>query len=258
MDYEAAIARVDGMILDVVRYNDATNAAKANNDVSRSHALLERIDKADDDIIRDLAVVTKIAKTSTHINWKDLEASHPQRYYDRWVRSLETLKGLRAELASIEEVDQIMGPTGPSMSATALHPAIWHAALDLWSDEHYREAVQAAATGLDLMTSAKTGLDLTGKPLFGEAFSSGPAQAGRPRLRYPECVGDGDAVTNQHEGTRNISVGAMQLIRNVTTHSLDPLVADVAFEYLAVLSVVARQVERATLVSQGDPDPLYP
>ena len=256
MDYAAAIARVDGMIEDIKAYNRAWSELNNNPILNKSNELGERVSEADDALARDLAVVTVIAKSSTHVDWNHLAPSHPLGMFDRWMRSLEVLKNLRAELASVEEVAQIMGPTGPSMSASSLHPAIWNAALYLWNNGHYREAVQAAGTALDSITSAKTGTNLSGKDLFQEVFSAGPAQLGRPRLRFPHIpTTEKHTWTNQHEGTRNLSVGAMQLIRNITTHSLDPLDSNVAFEYLAVLSVVARQVEVGTVVEHGDPDP---
>ena len=230
MDYEAALARLDRLASDIEAY---VYASEFNRDD------YEELENLDMKILEGVEVAQHVAY-EVGMQWTAKTAynvGHPER----WDRSHAQLRRVRAKVATAEEIAQIKGPKGPSMSATGLHPAIWNAALDLWSNEHHREAVQAAATALDLMTSAKTGTNLSGKELFQEVFSSSHPKPGKARLRFAEIpVTEKHTWTNQHEGSRNLPLGAMQLIRNMTTHSLDPLDPNVAFEYLAVLSVVAR------------------
>ena len=54
-----------------------------------------------------------------------------------------------AILAQREELAEIVGPVGPRLVASELHPTIWGAAAKLWDDGHLRPAVQTAATALE-------------------------------------------------------------------------------------------------------------
>jgi hypothetical protein len=54
-----------------------------------------------------------------------------------------------AILAHREELAEIVGPVGPRLSASELHPAILGAAAALWGVGHFRAAVQTAATALE-------------------------------------------------------------------------------------------------------------
>lgn len=55
-------------------------------------------------------------------------------------------------LALIDEADEIeknLDPVGPQLPAAELHYWVWEAARSLWETQHYREAVQAAATSIN-------------------------------------------------------------------------------------------------------------
>jgi hypothetical protein len=56
-----------------------------------------------------------------------------------------------AILTQREELAEIVGPVGPKLSASELHPTIWGAAAHLWDDGHFRASVQTSATALDGM-----------------------------------------------------------------------------------------------------------
>jgi hypothetical protein len=62
-----------------------------------------------------------------------------------------------AILTQREELAAIVGPVGPRLSASELHPNIWSAAAKLWDDGHYRQAVGTAASALEGLLQAVAG-----------------------------------------------------------------------------------------------------
>lgn len=146
------------------------------------------------------------------------------------------------------ETDAIFAPKGPRLAAKDLHPWVWNAAVDLWSDGHPRSAVQSAATALfDSHLPAK--LETTGKPgdLVSQAFSLEPAEPGKNRLRIPGYDGGSESWKNVHEGAKFIGMGCVKAIRNLTTHDLH-IDEQRALEELACLSLFARLVADANVV----------
>jgi hypothetical protein len=169
----------------------------------------------------------------------------------RAVAACEELIGI---IETADRADAIFEPTGPKLSASDLHPWIWNAAVDLWSDGYFREAVQAAATALfDSHTPAKVGgtRDTSGgKDLMSQAFSTKDPEPGISRLRLPgfnKTTSPKD-WTSAHEGAMFMGMGAAQGIRNIVTHNVTPLPEQEGLEMLATLSLVARLVDRATAV----------
>jgi Protein of unknown function (Hypoth_ymh) len=157
---------------------------------------------------------------------------------------------IRGLIESEQRLAAILEPIGPRLAARGLHPTVWNAAATLWDGRHYREAISAAGTGIDLALQAKLGRnDVTGTPLIQEAFSADPPKAGRPRLRFNRYERDTQDWTNAHEGARHLGVGCMMRIRNLTTHSLDQPQEGEALEQLAALSVFARLLDDADLES---------
>ncbi|HEX6394026.1 MAG TPA: TIGR02391 family protein [Acidimicrobiales bacterium] len=146
------------------------------------------------------------------------------------------------------DADAIFTPKGPGLAAKDLHPWVWNAAVDLWSDGHHREAVQRAATALfDSHLPAK--LETDGKPLdlINQAFDLEPPAAGKHRLRIPGYSEGSDSWKNVHNGARFIGMGCLAAIRNLATHDLH-LDEQRALEELAALSLFARWVAEAEVV----------
>jgi hypothetical protein len=150
-------------------------------------------------------------------------------------------------IANRERLEQIMGPTGPRLSASAMHRWVWSAAAELWDDGHPRPAVQQAATALfDGHLPAKLKLSKgAGGTDPSSAFSDKPPAIGSPRLRLPQYPDDGQDRTSAHEGARFLGMACQKLVRNLTTHSHESLDEDIALEYLAMLSAFARLVDEA-------------
>ena len=169
-------------------------------------------------------------------------STHP-----RWVERLIGILENRARR------DEIFEPAGPKLKAAQLHPWVWNAALDLWNDGHYREAVQAAATAVERQTKLKIDRgDLGGTKLYAEAFTL-KTRPGIPKLRFRHLeaqTSDGSSTqdwNSAHDGAAAFGRGCSLGIRNLVSHSIDAVSEHVALEHVAALSVLARWVDTAAV-----------
>ncbi|MXW99132.1 MAG: hypothetical protein F4118_11560 [Acidimicrobiaceae bacterium] len=152
-----------------------------------------------------------------------------------------------------EEYQRILGPEGPTLAAGGLHSWVWHAVVNLWENEHYKQAVNAAASAIEEQTQLKLDRgDLSGADLYTQAFKVdeiGARPAGR-RLRFQhieELTSDGKrnkSWTSAHQGAMSFGQGCALGIRNLNAHGTSELPEQEALEYLAALSVLARWVDR--------------
>ena len=156
--------------------------------------------------------------------------------------------------------EQILGPSGPLLAAEGLHKWVWHAAVNLWSDGHYKQAVNAAAAAVEKQTQVKLDReDISGTKLYTEAFKLDTKPDER-RLRFThltEKTADGNLTENwksAHQGAMNYGQGCALGIRNMNTHGTGELPEQEALEYLASLSVLACWVDTAQVLPD-DPDP---
>ena len=155
--------------------------------------------------------------------------------------------------------ERILGPSGPVLAAEGLHPWVWHAAVDLWDDGHYKHAVNGAAAKVEEQTQLKLDReDLSGTKLYTEAFRL-DAKPGERRLRFmhlTELTADGNRTQtwkSAHQGAMNYGQGCAEGIRNMNAHGTRELDEKEALEYLAALSVLARWVDTAQ-VPNDDPE----
>jgi hypothetical protein len=150
-------------------------------------------------------------------------------------------------LAEREEWKANLGPDGPVVAADQFHPWVWQAALTLWDSKHYRQAVHAAATAITAHTQTKLGrTDVADDALMQEAFSENPPQPGKPRLRCPGDPND-QTVKSRQRGARQYAVACYFAIRNPAAHETSEWDQQVALEYLAALSVLARWIDGWTV-----------
>jgi Protein of unknown function (Hypoth_ymh) len=174
---------------------------------------------------------------------------------DRWTRIREDLVRVRGWILDMERAAVILGPTGPQLAATGLHPWVWGPAVSSWDAGNYRFAVHAAATNVDEQLRLKLGrLELSGKQLVEQAFSLDDASEDRPRLRFtdmdPARVDDWNSA---HDGARSFGIGCTLAIRNVATHGTEEMPEQETLEQLAALSVFARMVAAAQRVESTVP-----
>lgn len=153
-----------------------------------------------------------------------------------------------AILAHREELYSIVGPVGPRLSATELHPVIWGAAAALWDDGHVRPAVQTACTALEGLLQLSTGPAVAGENLA-LVFSSGSASTESPRLRIRGVEPASRTSKSAHEGAAALVRGSFLAIRNLVSHPGWPDPDEIeGLEMLAVLSYVAHLIDRSELV----------
>jgi hypothetical protein len=84
--------------------------------------------------------------------------------------------------------------------------------------------------------------DISGKDLMAQAFTTKEPEQGKKRLR---CPGNpkSETIRSQQEGAIAFASGSMQLIRNPAHHLNGDWNPVTAFEHLAALSIIARQIE---------------
>lgn len=152
-----------------------------------------------------------------------------------------------AILAQREELAKIVGPVGPRLSASELHPTIWGAAARLWDDGNLRAAVQTAATALEGLLQGIAGPGVSGESLA-VLFSTTDPTAGSPRLRLRRADPASKTWRSAHEGAGALIRGAFMGVRNLMAHPgwPDPSPSE-ALEMLAVLSYIARLVDQSDL-----------
>jgi hypothetical protein len=155
-----------------------------------------------------------------------------------------------AILGQREELAEIVGPVGPRLSASELHPVIWSAAAELWDDGYFRQAVQSAATNLEGLLGGVAGPSYSGADLAGLYSLHDPTEKW-PRLRLRD-VDDPASQTfiSAHEGAAFLVRGAFKSVRNLMSHPgwPDPTASE-ALEMLPVLSYVAHLVGRSETVT---------
>jgi uncharacterized protein (TIGR02391 family) len=150
-----------------------------------------------------------------------------------------------AILEDQEEVAERLRPDAPTLPADEFHPWVWEAARTFWEAGAYAVAVEQAAKSITAHAQRKTGCKLTDLDLMKQVWSGDGPQPGKPRLRLP-----GDRTTKTWEsrqrGARGLADGCYGGIRNVVAHEHEPnWTAQVALEYLATLSVLARWIDEA-------------
>ena len=154
-----------------------------------------------------------------------------------------------------DDYQRIFGPAGPTLVASGLHPSVWNAAASLWDGGHYDSAVHAAYKAVERQTQVSISrLDLDGKALYGQAFSTKDPSSGEKRLRFPDInrTEEPKRWTSAHEAARNLGMGCAQGIRNPQAHPSPDLTEQEALEQLAALSVLARWVDECEVASAAD------
>lgn len=199
-----------------------------------------------------LPVVRKIA-TAVEPDLQNGFVEQPRRW--EWSSVYDALIRLRGLLEHDQELAEILGPRGPAAAADQLHSWVWAAAASLWDDGYHREAVQAAATQVEIHARAKIGRQgLSGADLMMQAWATDPPrrEAAR-RLRFTELQPGTETFISAHEGAKFFGAGCMLGIRNLLTHTLDQPPPQVALEHLAALSVLARWIEAAEVAEVSPP-----
>lgn len=170
------------------------------------------------------------------------------RHKARWNHLRDWASRGVAALKRERELREKLGEDAPQISAAALHPWVWSGAESLWGSRHFRSAVEDAAKKVNAETQNKVGRrDVSETNLFKESFSVDAAAPGKARLRRMQADGS-DTYKSMQRGAMALAEGIYAGIRNPFNHE-DPsdIEEQVALEYLAALSVLARWVDESTL-----------
>jgi uncharacterized protein (TIGR02391 family) len=201
---------------------------------------------SEDDVIKKAQVVEQILDRVVP-TWRELEVSTSNK---RWELHREAAVRAKEAVLRAEEVRKHLGENAPDISAANLHPWVWSGAASLWQSGHHRSAVEDAAKKVNAETQNKLGRrDLSETKLFQEAFSENAPSTARPRLRRMPDDGS-DTYKSVQRGARALAEGIYAGIRNPLSHEPDQdLSEQVALEYLAALSVLARWVDESNVES---------
>lgn len=181
--------------------------------------------------------------------WHELDVDTDRK---KWAVHHEAAIRAKEALVRADEVRTNLGDDAPEISAASLHPWIWSGAASLWRSGHYRSAVEDAARKVNAETQNKVGRrDLSETKLFQEVFSDKAAEAGKARLRRMAPDGS-DTYKSVQRGAMALAEGIFAGIRNPLSHEADQeLDEQVALEYLAALSVLARWVDESEVEHAG-------
>lgn len=239
MNTEWALAELDKFITQTVMKNNSYVGSGVVSITDKSSTAAP-----DAEVTKQAQVVEKILDRVVP-NWRtEIEL----RRTNRWTRHREAAIRAREELIRQEEIQQNLGDDAPQISAADLHPWVWSGARSLWQSGHFRSAVEDAAKKVNAEAQNKVGRpNLSETKLFQEVFSEKPAEPGKARLRRMKPDGS-DTYKSMQRGAMALAEGIYAGIRNPFNHD-DPkdIGEQVALEYLAALSVLARWVDESTV-----------
>ncbi len=121
-----------------------------------------------------------------------------------------------------------------------LHPAIATASTDTYRGGHYREAVLNASIALVNQVKQKSGQHSgDGSGLMSNVFS-----ANKPTLAFNELRDQTDK--DEQEGLMHLFMGAVLALRNPRAHALFDDSPELALDYIAFLSMLAKRLDTTT------------
>lgn len=169
-----------------------------------------------------------------------------ERVQQHWFRQglprmVATLEGL---IKRLEEKREDLGADTTTRVRSAfegldLHPRIASVSVDLYRDGHYRNAVADAAVALVNYVKEKSRRhDLDGSGLMSTVFSKN-----KPVLAFNDLTDRTDE--DEQEGMMHLFMGAVLALRNPRVHTLLDDSPEMALEYIAFISMLAKRVDQA-------------
>lgn len=215
----------------------------------REHPHMEsEVDEGYDEVVQRVRLARDVVAAMGESVLAGEIAEHGQAYGHPYGRARNAIVEAIGVLEQRAELARIVGPQGPRMSASELHRVIWGSAAPLWDDGHHRQAVQTAAVALEGILQTHAGPDVSGADLA-NLFSTKEPKEGSPRLRIEGLEPGSKTWSSAHEGAASLVRGAFMGVRNLVLHPGHPDLGPTdALEMLAVLSYVARLVDRSDLV----------
>jgi uncharacterized protein (TIGR02391 family) len=159
----------------------------------------------------------------------------------------DTIPMLEGLIRRLEEKREDLGGDTTAQVRAAfdgldLHPRIADVCVDLYRDGHYRNAVADASVALVNFVKEKSRRhDLDGAGLMTTVFSKNqPILAFNDRRDRTE--------EDEQEGMMHLFLGAVLALRNPRVHNLLDDSPEMALEYIALISLLAKRVDQAKRV----------
>lgn len=155
-----------------------------------------------------------------------------------------TIGALENLLRRLEEKKTDFGPDTVGRARAAfegldLHPRIASVCADLYRNGHYRNAVLDASVALVNMVKEKSRRhDLDGAVLMTTVFSKN-----NPMLAFNDRKDRTDE--DEQEGMMHLFLGVMLALRNPRAHALPDDSPEMALEYIALISLLAKRLDYA-------------
>jgi Protein of unknown function (Hypoth_ymh) len=240
MDEAWAIGQLKAFI---AKCEEHTDAYDRGGEMAHRNQLISALHQ---DALSLMPIIEKIADRAWPA-WRDHKRENVSFGWE-----YDSLVGIARQLIVMlersAELAEKLGDSAPKLSASHLHAWVWDSAKKLWNSGHYRDAVAAAARGVNAMTQAKVSRkDVSEVDLFKQCFSPNAPVPNQPRLRlWPD---DGSRTYQSvHKGAMAYADGLYSAIRNPASHAVLPeLTEDEGLEQLAAFSVLARCVDTAKL-----------
>jgi uncharacterized protein (TIGR02391 family) len=123
-----------------------------------------------------------------------------------------------------------------------LHPRIVTVCAELYRDGHYRQSVLDASIALKNYVKERSRRhDLVGANLMRTVFS-----ANNPILTFNQLNDQTDK--DEQEGMMHLFEGAVLALRNPRAHDLSYDSPELAFDYIALLSLLAKRLDSANRI----------
>lgn len=255
MDTQRALIEINNLIRSINQYEETFDALRSDSTPTSTRPALEMSLKVvGDHITGELVVARALAQAAGADELIDELRAKVTMAGHRWLTARRALVELRGVFAKHDLIESIVGPVGPRLAAASLHALVWGPAARLWSDGHHLQAVQTASVAIEGEMQAMLGKsDVAGADLA-SAFSVKSPDGRWPRLRIRGLDHGSLTWTSQHEGAGYLARSAFLLVRNGAAHPGVPAVDEVeALEQLALLSMLARLLERCDVVTGTEP-----
>lgn len=227
-----------------IRMTTPNEPATSSGSISSSGDRPTRADE--DDVVRASVLIERILAQVTP-TWRE---EVPHEASGGWQQHRHAAIRAVAVMDFDPETRSRLGDAPPSLDPSSLHPWVWDAARQLWSNGHLAEAVGAAARRVNGETQRKTGRrDVSEQELFQQTFSLSAPAMNKPRLRL--WADDGSQTyKNVHRGAWTLAEGLFAAVRNPAAHEDGhEITVQEALEQLAAFSLLARWVDRARKIT---------
>lgn len=177
-----------------------------------------------------------------HIVFGDIPESESQREFLNGIP--QTIMMLEGLIAWLEEKQADLGQDTTTRVRAAfedldLHPRMADVCADLYRDGHYRNAVLDASVALvNFVKERSRRHDLDGANLMRTVFSKS-----NPVLAFNDL--NDPTELDYQEGMMHLFEGAVLALRNPRAHALLDDSPEDALEYIALLSLLAKHLDRA-------------